>query len=87
MDEFHMGNDQNKIAIWHGCEKLSDFIQLTFNQRHLIPKEDWETWWNYFLDLYQESPVLREFLKTRKNWYSFEDKIASGLTAHEVIAQ
>ena len=75
LDDFHSSNLQRRVTIWHGCESIADFMQLSFAQKDLLPKEDWESWLNYFSDLQQESPVFRKFLETRENWYNFQKKL------------
>lgn len=60
---------ESRIRVQLLAEKLADFIHLTYNQKDVLPAEDWNTWWAYFCDAYDESFVLRDFFDRRPTWY------------------
>ena len=49
---------------------------MSFSQRKVIPACDWNGWWHYYCDLYDESPVFRDFLERRSTWYIIDNAIA-----------
>ena len=53
------------------CEAIVDFADVCVEQRKSIPhgEMDWSTWDAYFRYLYQQSPVLRGFLRENKDFY------------------
>jgi hypothetical protein len=53
------------------CEAIVDFADVCVEQRKIIPHADmdWSTWDAYFRFLYQNSPVLKRFLKENKDLY------------------
>jgi hypothetical protein len=53
------------------CEAIVDFADVCVEQRKSIPDADmdWSTWDAYFRFLYQNSPVLRRFLRDSKDFY------------------
>ena len=58
-----------------GSELLLDFMQITFEQQKNLPRNDWNSWWHYFCDAYDESPVLRRNLDMRPTWYSVKEPL------------
>jgi hypothetical protein len=71
MDEFSKLSDQDQTLVRLGCQKVADLMQVIFLQRMLLPAEDWDDWWRYMADQFDESPVLRDYLSKRQNWYAF----------------
>lgn len=54
------------------CEVILDFADDVIEQADTmrVQKEmDWSTWWAYLRSLYQNSPVLREFMRTNLEYY------------------
>jgi hypothetical protein len=62
-------DEQTRIKLH--CEQIADFLQIAFLQREALPADDWDTWWSYSIDLYDESPIYRDFLAQRPRWYVF----------------
>ncbi len=74
-------NDEEKKLknlIMAGVFLNADSIEMTFTQRNVIPACDWNGWWHYYCDLYDESPVLQDYLKKRSTWYLVDDAIVKG---------
>lgn len=55
------------------AELLADFFEQAYTQRHLVPKHDWHGWWNYFMDAWDKSPILRDHFNSRSDWYTVDD--------------
>jgi hypothetical protein len=36
---------------------------------------EWNTWWNYFVDCYDENPILRDMLVTSSDEYSVAEML------------
>jgi hypothetical protein len=54
-----------------GVEALADFIDTAYAQRE-TPRPDareWNTWWNYFIDCQDETPILRQLLAENSDEY------------------
>jgi hypothetical protein len=71
MEEFAKLSEQDQILVRLGCQKIADFMQVTFLQRSLLPAEDWDNWWRYMGDQFDESPILRDYLAKRQTWYAY----------------
>jgi len=61
----------NEGTLQLACEAIVDFADVCVEQRKSIPGADmdWSTWDAYFRDLYQHSPVLKQFLRDNKDFY------------------
>jgi hypothetical protein len=64
-----------QVKVYMTCQRIADFSQIAFVQRHVLPDDDWDTWWNYITDQYDESPLYRVFLSRRPGWYAFLDAV------------
>lgn len=74
--DFCCESKEDRVRIYMACMRIGDFTQIAFMQRKLMPKKDWNTWWNYFTDQYDESPFYRVYLtKKRPRWYAFLTEI------------
>lgn len=67
--KFDKLSPNDRAIILMGCELLLDFMEITFEQRKKLPGDDWDSWWNYFCDAYDESPIIRLYLDRRPGWY------------------
>jgi hypothetical protein len=67
--KFDQLSPNERAIILLGCELLLDFMQITFEQRKKLPDDDWDSWWKYFCDLYDESPIIQLYLDRRPEWY------------------
>lgn len=70
-DEFKNLHPDEQTRIYLHCTQIADFLQIAFLQREALPADDWDTWWSYSIDLYDESPIYRDFLAQRPQWYVF----------------
>jgi hypothetical protein len=61
----------NKNVLDLACEAIVDFADVCVEQRKSIPhaEMDWSTWDAYFRHLYQNSPILRRFLRDNQDFY------------------
>lgn len=57
------------------CEMLADFMQQALEQHDLLSGDDWNTWWNYFMDAWDESPILRDYFNDRTYWYIVDEAL------------
>jgi hypothetical protein len=64
-----------RARVLMACELLADFWEITYEQRRRLPDSDWNTWWDYFIDGYKESPVLQEYFRRRDGWYLVDDPL------------
>jgi hypothetical protein len=64
-----------QVKVYMTCQRVADFSQIAFVQRHELPDDDWDAWWNCITDLYDESPLYRVFLSKRPGWYAFLDAV------------
>ncbi len=55
-----------------GVEALADFMDTAYAQRDTLRPDagEWHTWWNYFIDCYDENPILRQLLAENSDEYS-----------------
>ena len=55
-----------------GVEALADFMDTAYAQRDTLRPDagEWNTWWNYFIDCYDENPILRQLLAENSDEYS-----------------
>jgi hypothetical protein len=60
-----------------GVESLADFMDTAYAQRETLRMEtgEWNTWWNYFVDCYDENPILRELLIANYDEYSVAEML------------
>jgi hypothetical protein len=73
--EFQKLSEEQRVLVYLACERITDFMQVTFVQRDALPADEWDTWWRSFGDQYDESPVLRDYLAKRSTWYAFVEAI------------
>jgi hypothetical protein len=57
------------------CEALADAIEMTYVQRENLLPDDWDGWWNYDCDLYDRSPIIRNWLERNGKWYEIDDAL------------
>ena len=59
------------------CETLADFFESTYDGRAAFDAPSWNAWWAYMSNVYDESAVLRQYLRQRGDWYDIDDALAS----------
>jgi hypothetical protein len=75
MEDYNSLPQEKKNLVLAVCTLHADNAELTFIQRKIIPACDWNGWWRYYCDLYDESPVFRDYLSKRSTWYVLDDAI------------
>jgi hypothetical protein len=69
---FQKASPDEQALVLIGVEALADFMDTAYSQRETLRPDagEWNTWWNYFIDCYDENPVLRDMLVTNSDEYS-----------------
>jgi len=68
---FQKATSEEQALVLIGVESLADFMDTAYAQRDTLRREtgEWNTWWNYFVDCYDENPILRELLSANDDEY------------------
>jgi hypothetical protein len=69
IESFNTANKDVRLRVHLACEMIADFMDSAFLQRDSLSPDDWNRWWNYFMDSFDENPLLRNHLKSRADWY------------------
>jgi hypothetical protein len=69
---FQKASPEEQALVLIGIESLADFMDTAFAQRDTLRRDtgEWNTWWNYFLDCYDENPILQDFLSVNSDEYT-----------------
>ena len=60
----------NRERLFSIAEMLADYFDNVYHQEACMPPQTFAGFSKFMRDTYQNSPVLREFLSERKDWYS-----------------
>jgi hypothetical protein len=56
------------------CAELeADQFEQVFGLRYLMPVGQWNVWCEYFIDIYDASPLLRRYYDRNRDWYELDD--------------
>ena len=60
-----------------GVESLADFMDTAYAQRETLRPDtgEWNTWWNYFVDCFDENPILRELFDANPDEYAVAEML------------
>jgi hypothetical protein len=74
---FQKATSEEQALVLIGVESLADFMDTAYAQRETLRPEtgEWNTWWNYFVDCYDENPMLRELLSKNDDEYSVAEML------------
>ncbi|HEV3138371.1 MAG TPA: hypothetical protein VGZ26_10715 [Pirellulales bacterium] len=74
---FETASAKEQALVLIGVELLADFMDTAYAQRETLRPEtgEWNTWWNYFVDCYDENPILRDFLSTNPDEYTVAEML------------
>jgi hypothetical protein len=74
---FDRASAEEQALVLIGVESLADFMDTAYAQRETLRPDtgEWNTWWNYFVDCYDENPILREFLSANPDEYSVAEML------------
>lgn len=63
---------EEQALVLIGVEGLADFMDTAYAQRDTLHPDsgEWNTWWNSFVDCYDENPILQDMLVTNSDEYS-----------------
>jgi hypothetical protein len=72
-----------------GVEALADFMDTANAQRETLRPDagEWNTWRNYFIDCYDENPILRQLLAENSDEYSVAKMLAPELRFEQYIGR
>ncbi len=73
--EFENLPQELKNRIWMITLLNADIAEKTFIKRIELSDCDWIGWWDFYCDFYDESPIFRDFLKERGDWYEVDGAI------------
>jgi hypothetical protein len=62
----------DRIRILYVIEAIANFLEHLVLQKPNLPKRQWTTWLRFIRSTYESSPAIREFIKSRRDWYSEE---------------
>jgi len=63
-------DDPHHNEVGAAAEMMMDFVDSVFMLAPNMPDYPWEkTWYRYFRDQFESSPVLLQYLKDRASWY------------------
>jgi hypothetical protein len=51
-------------------DKLADFLDYCFVLESVHPPHDFLQWWQWCCDVYDQSPILQDYFKQHRDWYS-----------------
>jgi len=83
LEDLARADRKTRMRVQVACETIADFFEATYDQRQSFSPHDWYGWWTYMLDVYDESPVLREYFRRRGPWYDIGPALE---TASRVMA-
>jgi hypothetical protein len=68
---FEKATAEEQALVLIGVEALADFMDTAYAQRETLRPDagEWNTWWNYFIDCYDENPILRQLLAENSDEY------------------
>jgi hypothetical protein len=74
---FERASSEEQALVLIGVESLADFMDTAYAQRETLRPEtgEWNTWWNYFVDCYDENPILRDLLATNPDEYTVAEML------------
>ena len=74
---FQKASPEEQALVLIGTEGLADFMDTAYAQRDTLRSNsgEWNTWWNYFVDCYDENPILRDMLVTSSDEYSVAEML------------
>jgi hypothetical protein len=64
-------DDDDHIQLDLVCDEIVDLADTVIEQRHTVPgaEMDWSTWDAYLRSIYQNSPLLRRYLRENNEFY------------------
>jgi hypothetical protein len=68
---FDKATAEEQALVLIGVEALADFMDTAYAQRETLRPDagEWNTWWNYFIDCYDENPILLQLLAENSDEY------------------
>jgi hypothetical protein len=74
---FEKAGPDEQALVLIGVEAMADFMDTAYAQRGTLRADsgEWNTWWNYFIDCYDENPILQEMLVTSSDEYSVAEML------------
>ena len=63
---------EDRIFVLYATELLANYMEHVIHQRPNMSTEDWKVWDRFINDTLTLAPVVRSFLRQRKEWYSAE---------------
>ena len=74
---FDQASAEEQALVLIGVESLADFMDTAYAQRETLRPDtgEWNTWWNSFVDYYDENPILRELFDANPDEYSVAEML------------
>jgi hypothetical protein len=74
---FEKASPEEQALVLIGVECLADFMDTAYAQRETLRADtgEWNTWWNYFIDCYDENPILRQMLSENSDEYTVAEML------------
>jgi hypothetical protein len=74
---FQKASPEEQALVLIGVECLADFMDTAYAQRETLRADggEWNTWWNFFIDCYDENPILRDLLAENSDEYTVADML------------
>lgn len=84
---FQKAPSEEQAQVLIGVESLADFMDTAYAQRETLRTEtgEWNTWWNYFVDCYDENPILRELLRENADEYVVAEMLKPEHRYHQYV--
>ena len=84
---FKKATPEEQALVLVGIECLADFMDTAYAQRETLRAAggEWNTWWNYFIDCYDENPILRELLAENSDEYTVADALKPDLRFRQYV--
>jgi hypothetical protein len=74
---FDKASAEEQALVLIGVEALADFMDTAYAQRETLRPDtgEWNTWWNYFVDCFDENPILREMFDANPDEYAVAEML------------
>jgi hypothetical protein len=64
------GDSQRRVDLLCATELMANYMEHICLQKDNLPPKAWLSWRKFVLDIYQNSPVVRDFLQAHTDWYA-----------------
>jgi hypothetical protein len=71
----------DKSLLYTACEIIVDHYEFMVINRCALEQDDWASWWEFICDEYDNSPLIRQYLRENSDWYLTYKYIAASSDA------